>query len=184
MDSPHKVLVPIDFSKASKAIVKYILTSKDYKNGHIILLHAYRLIADEFSNHADSPFALKKRLEDKWSATYEKFYAELGSIDHAPQLEFKMEVGFTINCIRSICQKSKIDHLIYVAKSGKNNALLSDLIELECAPIKIIPEEIISSQDTTIKYLSVSKKAFKEDWNTYMDKLNSVPHQAFAITSN
>lgn len=181
MTPSRNVLVPIDFSKASRTVVNYALATEEYKNDRLVLLHAYRLISDQFSSQRDSPVELRKTIENQLKETYQKFNSELKITERSNQLEFKMEVGFTINCIRSLCKQSKFDLILYPVKDGKKNEQLAELIKLGCSAVELISENIQENQLNEMIRENLSKKAFFEGWDDYLHQIHQNPKLSFTV---
>ncbi|MDW3210481.1 MAG: universal stress protein [Reichenbachiella sp.] len=181
MISVRNVLVPIDFSKASWGVVKYALEAEEYKNDHLVLLHAYRLIADDFPDQRDSPVEWKKSIENKLLKTYSTFSADLDFSKNKNQVEFKMEVGFTVNCIRSLCRQNKIDLVLYAINGSKKNEQLADLIKLDCSPIKLVSEKLDTNQKSLLFNEDISKEDFFDRWNDCLLRIRENPKLSFTV---
>ncbi|MEP3390559.1 MAG: universal stress protein [Reichenbachiella sp.] len=181
MISVRNVLVPIDFSKASWGVVKYALEAEEYKNDHLVLLHAYRLIADDFPDQRDSPVEWRKSIENKLLKTYSTFSSELDFSKNKHQVEFKMEVGFTVNCIRSLCRQNKIDLVLYAINGNKKNEQLADLIKLECSPIKLVSEKLEINQTPLLVNEDLSKDDFFARWDDCLMRIQQNPKLSFTV---
>ncbi|MEO9967065.1 MAG: hypothetical protein ABJF11_14800 [Reichenbachiella sp.] len=181
MNSARRLLIPIDFSPASKAVVKYALIEEEYKNDHILMFHSFRLISDEFSDYRYAPRDLKKRLEKELSTTFQEFNQDLIELSKASEIEFRMEVGFMVNCINTICSESKIDMILYTFKQNKEHAVLADLIELGCAPILLIPETINPEKEIPLSIHEISKDSFNDNWIEYMRELESNSNLSYKV---
>ena len=181
MNSSHKVLIPIDFSDASKAAVKYALSEKEYQGYRLILLHSYRLIADKTSENPQSPVSLRKSLEDQLKVEFQRFYDELEIKEENHDIEFRVQVGFPVNCIENFCHESKIDDIVYVVKANKENHMLTELIEHGCGPIKLISERLNSSGNIKIQNEFVQQSIFKENRKVYLDSMNQDPNLILSI---
>lgn len=165
--------MPIDFSDASKRIVEYALNEQKHKDDHLLLLHSYRLIADGFSSYYDSPHALKKMLEKQLSESYEQFNRDLISPLNRAEIEFRMEVGFMVNSIHTICQESKIDLILYALKCNKQHQMLAELISLDCPPVMLIPETIDIDAGASLNIIEISKRAFSDNWEQCIHELET-----------
>lgn len=182
MNRARNVLVPIDFSKASERVVKYVLSAHEFSYDRLLLLHTYRLISDDFSAFHDSPTDLRLKIETKLLKRYREFNANFQTGIAMPESQFIMKVGFTVNCIRSICQESKIDLILYTLKKHKTNEVLMDLLNMGCSSIQLISENI----DSTQKMLNndVSKDNFLKTWEEYIRQMEENPKLSFTIVPN
>lgn len=181
MNSARRLLIPIDFSDASKAVVEYALSNKKYNNDSLILLHSYRLIADDFSSYHDSPRDLKKMLESKHQDAYNTFYQGLALSGRSFELEFRMEVGFIVNTIYSICKESPIDMILYTLKLNKENQILQDLLALDCAPIMLISENVGTDSRRPLAIKEIPKQVFNSNWDHYINELESNPGLSYTV---
>lgn len=173
MDSARKLLVPIDFSEASKMGVRYILKEEKHLHDHLVLLHSYRLISDDYSNYTDSPRALKENLESELQLTYHQFNQSLIEASKNRAIEFRMEVGFLVNCIISICKETNIDLILYALKCNKQNKILADLLTLDCPPLLLFPETVNLESGKPIEIKEISKQQFSKDWGSYIKELET-----------
>ncbi|WP_422359048.1 universal stress protein [Reichenbachiella sp.] len=181
MISVRNVLVPIDFSKASKAVVKYAIDAEAHKNDHLVLLHAYRLIADDFSSQRDSPVELRKSIESQLLQNYNTFNENLDLRKKPNHLEFKMEVGFTVNCIRSLCRQNKFDLILYALKEGKKNEQLADLIKLGCSPVQLISEKYNAETTKSLIGKGISRADFFDSWEDYIHQIEQNPKLSYTV---
>lgn len=181
MSSVRNVLVPIDFSKASRTVVKYAIDSEEHQNDHLVLLHTYRLIADDFPSQRDSPVDLRKSIESQLLQSYTAFNANLDLPEKGNQIEFKMKVGFTVNCIRGLCQQNNFDLILYALKEDKKNEQLADLIKLGCSPIQLISENFNSEWTESLISNDVSRADFFEGWDNYLYQMQQNPKLSFTV---
>lgn len=173
MDAARRLLVPIDFSEASKMGVRYILGDKDHLEDQLVLLHSYRLISEEYSNYLDSPRDLKAKLEDQLKNSYHQFHQSLLDSSQNRNIEFRMEVGFLVNCIISICKETDIDLILYALKCNKKNQILADLLSVDCPPLLLLPETINLDSGLPVEVKEISKQQFSKGWDKYIRELET-----------
>ncbi|MEP4093889.1 universal stress protein [Reichenbachiella sp.] len=181
MNTARRLLVPIDFSDASKAVVQYALNDERHKEDSIVLLHSYRLIAEGFSSYHDSPRVLKKNLEAQLLDTFNTFNKDLVLSEKESQFEFRMEVGFIVNCIHTICKESTIDLILYALKRDKQNQILTELLTLDCAPIMLIPENISIQPNEPLTTKEISKHVFSNNRDQYISELESNSNLSYTV---
>lgn len=167
MSKPRTILVPIDFSEASKKAVRFVLDHHYDDKSRVVLIHAYRLITEEYSPLNDSPFALKSSIEKQLQAQYKTFSEEL-NLASFKKVEFMMEVGFLVNCLRSICNESGIDLIAYGLKGNKATQALVELIDSGCTKIAIIPDAFDNNSSSKLNEVRLTQQEMMEQHKQYL----------------
>lgn len=181
MNSKRTLLIPIDFSNTSKVAVRFILTNEFKKGDKIILLHSYRLIADEYENYRETPRKLKLSIESKLLTQYQQFHNELTLELYKSNIEFIMKMGFTANCIQTLLQEIPIDLIVYGLKENKGTDTLIDLMSGDCAPVLLIAENLNLDMYTPNSQVIMSPLDFWSKPLHYAKEVHNHPNTPYLV---
>lgn len=181
MNSNRTLLIPIDFSNASKIAVRFALSNEYNKGDKIILSHCYRLIADDPLTGTDAPRTLQKAIEQRIFERYEKFHKALKLEKFKQDIELKLRVGFTANCIKALASECKANLIIMGLKDGKKCPSFLELIQTSSTPILLVSEKL-----DTKKYIPFSEKTLSpNDFSSQTDHIftdaNAHPHVPYLV---
>ncbi|SMD31955.1 Universal stress protein family protein [Reichenbachiella faecimaris] len=182
MNTNRTLLIPIDFSNASKLAVKYAL-SNEYKEGdQLILLHCYRLISDDYTSYRDAPRKLKMAIEKKLEIKFNQFSRTLDLDKYGPNIKFGMKLGFTANGIHTLSFECHIDLIVYALKIGKSNHELIELLSSGSTPVMLITEAINLKKNIPNVEKTISSSDFSNQPQHFLNEIYKRPNTPFLVT--
>lgn len=175
------LLIPIDFSNASKIAVRFALSNEYQKGDKIILLHCYRLISDDSNEYRDEPRKLKLLIEQKLQHKYEEFSKSLNLPEYGASIDFIMKVGFITNCIHAYANERKIDLVIYGLKCDKSNHELIDLIKAGDCSVELVPETFDFDRFTPSNKKTTTQSDFASKSEYYLNEAYAHPNAPYLV---
>jgi nucleotide-binding universal stress UspA family protein len=128
------ILCITDFSQSSNRALRWAIDIAEKNEGHITLLHAFRLLQSN-----GKALQMKQKQEELALAAFSNL--ELSHLKgHTISYDFKTEVGFVIDRIEDHTRNNPID-LVVLSKniSEENKEIFDELIERTKIPLAIIP---------------------------------------------
>lgn len=180
MKTNRNLLIPIDFSHASKIAVRFAL-SNEYRHGDkLILLHSYRLISDdpEFKNQ---PRQLKLSIEQDLQKKYEDFKQALNLNLYGSDIIFIKKMGFTSKSIETLTDEQNIDLIIYGLKKDKNNHALIEIIEAGYSPVEIVTESMDFKKSEPLIKIKMSPSDFSSRSEYYISEAYAHPNTPYLV---
>lgn len=129
------ILCTIDFSDASKDVLKYAVDlSKQMKN-HLTVLYAYRLL----NSHNGEVMEARKKIEDNAKQKFSSLEKEILKGSGVPY-DFKIEVGFVSNRVREYAKNTHVNFLVMGNKmNASSKESFDELAENLHVPLVIVP---------------------------------------------
>jgi K+-sensing histidine kinase KdpD len=131
----NTILCTIDFSEASKDVLRYAVNlSKQFKS-HITVLYTYRL----FNSQNGALIEMRKKMEESAKQNFTMLEKEIlaGS---GVSYDFKVEVGFVSNRVEEYAKKNGVSFLVMGKKmNGSSKESFDELAENLNVPLVIVP---------------------------------------------
>jgi hypothetical protein len=129
------ILCTIDFSEASKAVLKYAVDLSRQFNNHITVLFTYRLL----SSLNGEAVEVRKRMEEKARQDFSVLEKEVLA-GTGVSYDFKIEVGFVSNRVKEYAKNNGISFLVMGKKmNGSSKESFDELAENLHVPLLIVP---------------------------------------------
>jgi K+-sensing histidine kinase KdpD len=131
----NTILCTIDFSEASKDVLRYAVNlSKQFKS-HITVLYTYRL----FNSQNGALIEMRKKMEESAKQNFTMLEKEIlaGS---GVSYDFKVEIGFVSNRVEEYAKKNGVSFLVMGKKmNGSSKESFDELAENLHVPLVIVP---------------------------------------------
>ncbi|MEP2024769.1 MAG: universal stress protein [Reichenbachiella sp.] len=175
------LLIPIDFSNASKVAVKFALSNEYKKGDKLILLHCYRLIDDDYFSYRNTPLKLKKLIEQKLQRKFNSFSKSLSLDQYYPDVEFGMKMGFIANCIHTFYNECPTDLIIFGLKKNKSSHTLIQLISENQVPVMLIEENLNLEKYIPDETKTLNPTDFSSQPNRYLKEVHTHPDTPYLV---
>lgn len=131
----NTILCTIDFSEASKDVLKYAVNLSRERKNHITVLYAYRLAG----NYNGATVDVKRRIEAEAKAKFKVLEMEVLSRSGV-SYDFNAEVGFVSHRISEFARKNKVSFLVMGKKMvADSKEVFDDLAENLHVPLVVVP---------------------------------------------
>src|SRR5688572_25201429 len=130
----NAILCTIDFSEASKDVLKYAVKLSKQFNSHITVLYTYRLL----SSLKGEAVEVKKKIEEQARKNFSLLEQEIlaGRVSY----DFKVEVGFVSNRVKEYAKTNGVIFLVIGKKmNGSSKESFDELAENIQVPLVIVP---------------------------------------------
>lgn len=129
------ILCMIDFSEASRDVLKYAVQSAKQVNGHIAVLYTYRFLAMQ----AEDPLETRKKIEEKARRQFALLEKEVLAGSGVPY-DFKIEVGFVSNRVTEYTKTNGVNFLVMGNRmNASTRESFDELAEKVSVPLVIVP---------------------------------------------
>jgi hypothetical protein len=130
----NTILCTIDFSEASKDVLKFAVNlSKQFKS-HITVLYIYRLL----NSYNGDAVEMRKKTEHKAKEDFSVLEKEV-LVGSGVSYDFKVEVGFVSNRVKEYVKKKGVSFLVMGRMNGNTKESFDELAENIEVPLLIVP---------------------------------------------
>lgn len=149
------ILVPTDFSEASKTAIRLAIEWSAQLNAKLTVVHAYRLIKESQETGLLDARALKNKVEAKCRLKFEALQDE---IDFSPvyEVEFRLDLGFIYNSVKNIFREQSRSIILFGIKPERLPHSYDSLIKMikgGVSPIFMVHKDYDPHAAETLKAL-------------------------------
>ncbi|MCV9386248.1 universal stress protein [Reichenbachiella ulvae] len=123
------ILVPTDFSEASKTAVRLAIKWSADLKAKVTIVHAYRLIKDNQGSQNLDPRELKAQVESRCRQKFEVLQQEI-DFSKAYEYSFRLELGFINNSIKNLSKEYKPSLVLYGTKPERMPHSYDNLLKI------------------------------------------------------
>lgn len=127
------ILCAIDFSDASKKVLRWSVDLAIKLNEPLTVIHAYRLL-----HRNGEAMEMKRRLESEAFQHFSILEKEL-LLGKGISYDFKNEVGFISDRVREHSKNNEVDFLVVGKNTNSDGNSISELVATTGVPLVVVP---------------------------------------------